>query len=86
MDLLGCMNSENFQVWGGKGKRPRGEERALNFFFFFLKKIVGTKNVMDSLVDRAASGATVVVCGTHTCQACKIWGTEEKFTHVSTGI
>ena len=40
---------------------------------------------MDALVESASGGATVLVCGTDTASACKVWGTEDKLTHVSTG-
>ena len=52
----------------------------------FGKFAVGTKSLMDSLVETSSKGSTVIVCGVDTCQACRIWGTEEKLTHVSTGL
>merc|ERR1719465_125491 len=45
----------------------------------------GTKSLMDAVVAATASGATTVIGGGDTATACKVYGTEDKVTHVSTG-
>merc|ERR1719399_843217 len=45
----------------------------------------GTKSLMDAVVAATESGATTVIGGGDTATACKVYGTEDKVTHVSTG-
>jgi phosphoglycerate kinase len=45
----------------------------------------GTKSLMDAVVAATEAGATTVIGGGDTATACKVYGTEDKVTHVSTG-
>jgi phosphoglycerate kinase len=45
----------------------------------------GTKVMMDAIVDATAAGTTTVIGGGDTATACKVFKTEDKVTHVSTG-
>merc|ERR1711937_333928 len=53
--------------------------------FEMAKFETGTKKLMDAVVAATASGATTVIGGGDTATACKVYGTEDKVTHVSTG-
>jgi len=46
---------------------------------------VGTKKLMDAVVEATKAGAVTVIGGGDTATACKKYGTEEKVTHCSTG-
>merc|ERR1711937_634450 len=53
---------------------------------FEMAKIeVGTKSLMDVIVEVTTAGTTTVIGGGDTATACKKYGTEDKVTHVSTG-
>jgi len=53
---------------------------------FEMKKFeAGTKQMMDEIVRATAGGAVTVIGGGDTATACKVYGTEDKVTHVSTG-
>lgn len=53
---------------------------------FEMKKFEqGTKQMMDEIVKVTQQGATTVIGGGDTATACKVYGTEDKVTHVSTG-
>jgi len=45
----------------------------------------GTKSLMDAVVAATKAGVTTVIGGGDTATACKVYGTEDKVTHVSTG-
>merc|ERR1712078_158451 len=45
----------------------------------------GTKVMMDAIVKATADGTTTVIGGGDTATACKVFKTEDKVTHVSTG-
>merc|ERR1712072_1445504 len=45
----------------------------------------GTKVMMDAIVEATAAGTTTVIGGGDTATACKVYKTEDKVTHVSTG-
>merc|ERR1712181_91919 len=45
----------------------------------------GTKSLMDEVVSATALGAITVIGGGDTATACKVYKTEEKVTHCSTG-
>merc|ERR1719389_1481296 len=49
------------------------------------KFAVGTKVMMDAIVKATADGTTTVIGGGDTATACKVFKTEDKVTHVSTG-
>merc|ERR1719171_552165 len=49
------------------------------------KFATGTKVMMDAIVDATAEGTTTVIGGGDTATACKVFKTEDKVTHVSTG-
>lgn len=61
-------------VWNG----PLGVFEFDNF-------AAGTKAVMDAVVKATANGKTTIIGGGDTATCCKIWNTEDKVTHVSTG-
>lgn len=46
---------------------------------------VGTKKLMDAVVEVTTKGATTVIGGGDTATAAAKWGTEKKVSHVSTG-
>ena len=46
----------------------------------------GTKAMMDKIVEVTQSGTTTVIGGGVTATACKKHGTEDKFSHCSTGV
>jgi len=46
---------------------------------------VGTKSMMDAVVAATKTGCVTVIGGADTATACKQYGTEDKFTHCSTG-
>merc|ERR1711937_923527 len=46
---------------------------------------VGTKTMMDAVVDATKAGCITVIGGGDTATACKVYGTEDKVTHCSTG-
>merc|ERR1712196_47169 len=46
---------------------------------------VGTKTMMDAVVDATKGGCITVIGGGDTATACKVYGTEDKVTHCSTG-
>ena len=53
---------------------------------FEMKKFEnGTKQMMDEIVKVTQQGATTVIGGGDTATACKVYKTEDKVTHVSTG-
>ena len=53
---------------------------------FEMKKFeAGTKSMMDEIVAVTQNGATTVIGGGDTATACKVYKTEDKVTHVSTG-
>lgn len=45
----------------------------------------GTKKMMDEIVAVTEAGATTVIGGGDTATACKVYKTEDKVSHVSTG-
>jgi phosphoglycerate kinase len=45
----------------------------------------GTKKMMDEIVAATEAGATTVIGGGDTATACKVYNTEDKVSHVSTG-
>jgi phosphoglycerate kinase len=45
----------------------------------------GTKAAMDAAVEANANGTCVIIGGGDTATCCKLWGTEDKVSHVSTG-
>jgi len=45
----------------------------------------GTKTMMDEIVKVTEQGATTVIGGGDTATACKVYNTEDKVSHVSTG-
>merc|ERR1719395_309447 len=45
----------------------------------------GTKVMMDAIVEAIAAGTTTVIGGGDTATACKVFKTEDKVSHVSTG-
>merc|ERR1712203_1290010 len=45
----------------------------------------GTKSLMDAVVAATEAGTVTVIGGGDTATACKVYGTEDKVTHVSTG-
>jgi len=45
----------------------------------------GTKKMMDKVVEVTKTGTVTVIGGGDTATACKIYGTEDKVTHCSTG-
>merc|ERR1712205_67567 len=46
---------------------------------------VGTKSMMDAVVDATKAGCVTVIGGGDTATACKVYNTEDKVTHCSTG-
>merc|ERR1712010_136747 len=46
---------------------------------------VGTKTMMDAVVDATKAGCVTVIGGGDTATACKVYDTEDKVTHCSTG-
>merc|ERR1719188_2565661 len=46
---------------------------------------VGTKSLMDTVVECTKAGAISIIGGGDTATACKKYGTEEKVSHCSTG-
>merc|ERR1712157_681416 len=46
---------------------------------------VGTKSMMDKIVEVTGSGTTTIIGGGDTATACKNYDTENKVTHCSTG-
>merc|ERR1712157_471291 len=46
---------------------------------------VGTKSMMDKIVEVTGSGTTTIIGGGDTATACKNYDTEDKVTHCSTG-
>ena len=46
---------------------------------------VGTKNVMDAVVEATKNGAISIIGGGDTATACKKFGTTKLVSHVSTG-
>merc|ERR1712139_239055 len=53
--------------------------------FEMAKFEIGTKSLMDSVVEATASGTITVIGGGDTATACKKYGTEDKVSHCSTG-
>merc|ERR1719163_2164428 len=49
------------------------------------KFATGTKVMMDAIVEATAAGTTTVIGGGDTATACKVFNTEDKVSHVSTG-
>merc|ERR1719281_1827508 len=49
------------------------------------KFATGTKVMMDAIVEATAAGSTTVIGGGDTATACKVFKTEDKVSHVSTG-
>ena len=45
----------------------------------------GTKAMMDTIVEATTKGVITVIGGGDTATCCKVYGTEDKVTHVSTG-
>lgn len=45
----------------------------------------GTKSMMATMVEATKSGIVTVIGGGDTATCCKVYGTEDKMTHVSTG-
>jgi phosphoglycerate kinase len=46
---------------------------------------VGTKKMMDEVIDATKAGAVTVIGGGDTATACKKWDAEDKVSHCSTG-
>jgi len=46
---------------------------------------VGTKSMMDAVVEATKTGCVTVIGGGDTATACKVYKTEDKVTHCSTG-
>merc|ERR1712010_181152 len=46
---------------------------------------VGTKSMMDAVVESTKAGCVTVIGGGDTATACKVYNTEDKVTHCSTG-
>merc|ERR1711924_373834 len=46
---------------------------------------IGTKSLMDSVVEATAAGTITVIGGGDTATACKKYDTEDKVSHCSTG-
>jgi phosphoglycerate kinase len=61
-------------IWNG----PRGVFEMESF-------AVGTKTMMDAVVDATKAGCVTVIGGGDTATACKVYDTEDKVTHCSTG-
>ncbi|PVU96003.1 hypothetical protein BB561_001467 [Smittium simulii] len=53
--------------------------------FEFDKFAVGTKGVMDAVIEATKSGATSIIGGGDTATAAAKWNVEHEFSHVSTG-
>merc|ERR1712064_99258 len=53
--------------------------------FEMAKFEVGTKSLMDAVVEATAAGTITVIGGGDTATACKKYDTEDKVTHCSTG-
>merc|ERR1711982_80207 len=53
--------------------------------FEMAKFEVGTKSLMDVIVDVTAAGTITVIGGGDTATACKKYDTEDKVSHCSTG-
>jgi len=53
--------------------------------FELAKFEIGTKSLMDSVVEATAAGTITVIGGGDTATACKKYDTEDKVTHCSTG-
>jgi len=53
--------------------------------FEMAKFEIGTKSLMDSVVEATAAGTITVIGGGDTATACKKYDTEDKVTHCSTG-
>merc|ERR1719399_1405013 len=53
--------------------------------FEMAKFEIGTKSMMDKIVEATAAGTITVIGGGDTATACKKYDTEEKVTHCSTG-
>ena len=73
-----CLKSFSFRakqiLWNG----PAG-------VFEFDAFAVGTKKLMDAVVEKTAQGGVTVIGGGDTATCCVKWGTEDKISHVSTG-
>jgi len=61
-------------VWNG----PMGVFEFENF-------AAGTKGVMDAVVKATGTGSVTIIGGGDTATCCKIWDTEDKVSHLSTG-
>ena len=53
--------------------------------FEMAKFEAGTKSMMDTIVDATKQGVVTVIGGGDTATCCKVYKTEDKVTHVSTG-
>merc|ERR1712014_569013 len=53
--------------------------------FEMAKFEIGTKKLMDAVVDATKAGVITVIGGGDTATACKKYDTEDKVTHCSTG-
>jgi len=53
--------------------------------FEFENFAAGTKGVMDAVVKATGTGSVTIIGGGDTATCCKIWDTEDKVSHLSTG-
>ena len=73
--FTGIVRRVKFIVWGGT---PGAFE--INRF------ALGTKALMDDIVAASSKGVTTIVCGGDTAAACVKFETEDRFSHICTGV